>query len=323
MNEYFEIFRTGLHTDSAGHEKDWTEADLNTIAARYNEQKEHEAPLVIGHPETNHPAYGWVESLKVEGGKLLAKAAQIVPEFAEAIKNGLFKKRSISLYQDLLLRHVGFLGAVPPAVKGLKDMTFSDMDKCTLIETATIPEVISFAEYEKVKTSLAATELKAAELTEKLKLSESKFASLTERHAEIINSQQLLQKKFAEFRQSTADREFKSFMDAKMAARAITPAQAEMVYQFKKDLEGSETENLNFEETTKRTDFLKNFVETLPRILPDHVDIPGTEPDTKAFDPFAVALKARDFVETERKKGIFISFTQAVDNVKALFQKLT
>ena len=96
-----------------------------------------------------------------------------------------------------------------------------------------------------------------------------------------------------------------------------------MVYQFKKDLEGSETGNLNFEETTKRTDFLKNFVETLHRILPDHMDIPRTEPETKEFDPFAVALKARDFVETERKKGIFISFTQAVDNVKALFQKLT
>ena len=185
MNEYFEIFRTGLHTDSKGQQKDWTEEDLNHIAAKYNEQKEHEAPLVIGHPEINHPAYGWVENLKVEGGKLLAKAAQIVPEFAEAIRTGLFKKRSISLYPDLLLRHVGFLGAVPPAVKGLKDIAFAATDDTEITEYETTDCNETPADYTEViaenvalKSDLAEKNLKVTELTEKLRLSESEFAEL-------------------------------------------------------------------------------------------------------------------------------------------------
>ena len=55
----------------------------------------------------------------------MAKAKQVVPEFTEALKNGLYKKRSISLDKDGKLRHVGFLGAAAPAVKGLADIQFN------------------------------------------------------------------------------------------------------------------------------------------------------------------------------------------------------
>ncbi len=125
MNDWFEIFRTGTHTDMAGNTKEWTEKDLDMIATGYN-SKQHEAPIVIGHPKDSAPAYGWVEALKREGNTLLAKAGKLVPEFVEAVKQGLYKKRSISLYPDMKLRHVGFLGAVPPAVKGLADIKFEE-----------------------------------------------------------------------------------------------------------------------------------------------------------------------------------------------------
>ena len=55
----------------------------------------------------------------------MAKAKQVVPEFTEALKNGLYKKRSISLDKEGKLRHVGFLGAAAPAVKGLADIQFN------------------------------------------------------------------------------------------------------------------------------------------------------------------------------------------------------
>jgi hypothetical protein len=42
------------------------------------------------------------------------------------VKQGLFKKRSVSLYPDMTLRHVGFLGAVPPSIKGLADIQFKE-----------------------------------------------------------------------------------------------------------------------------------------------------------------------------------------------------
>jgi len=121
----FEILKTGKFTSSNGVEKEFNLSDLEKIAADYNPSVS-EAPIVIGHPKTNDPAYGWIDSLKVSGDRLIASAKQIVPEFMESLKNGLFKKRSVSLTPDGYLRHVGFLGAELPAVKGLADINFSD-----------------------------------------------------------------------------------------------------------------------------------------------------------------------------------------------------
>lgn len=122
-----EIFRTGTHTNSNGDEKSWNEKDLDSIVSKYNPQ-EHEAPVVIGHPKDNAPAYGWVEGLERKGSVLYAKLKDLVPEFVDIMKKGLYKKRSISLYPDMTLRHVGFLGATPPAIKGLADIKFSEQE---------------------------------------------------------------------------------------------------------------------------------------------------------------------------------------------------
>lgn len=119
-----QIFKTGKQTDSNGIERTWTAADLDQIAAAYNPAN-HEAPVVIGHPKDNAPAFGWVEKVWREGETLWAGLKDLVPEFVDLVKQGLFKKRSISLYPDLTLRHIGFLGAMPPAVKGLADIQFT------------------------------------------------------------------------------------------------------------------------------------------------------------------------------------------------------
>src|SRR3990172_5612767 len=108
MSEWISIFRTGMHTDMAGNTKEWTEQDLDAIVARYD-PAEHAAPEVIGHPEHNSPAWGWVEALKRDGQLLYMKVKERAPEFAGMLKKGLFKKRSIALYPDLTLRHVGWL----------------------------------------------------------------------------------------------------------------------------------------------------------------------------------------------------------------------
>lgn len=125
MKEWFEIFATGTWVDSQGRKKTYTQADLDKIVSQYNPQ-ENEAPIVIGHPETNSPAWGWIGKLKRVGDRLLALPSNVVEEFAEMVKKGLFKKRSISLNPDLTLRHVGFLGAAAPAVKGLEDISFEE-----------------------------------------------------------------------------------------------------------------------------------------------------------------------------------------------------
>ena len=134
----FEILKTGKFLSSNGQEKEFSQTDLENIASSYDPSVS-EAPLVIGHPKTNDPAYGWIENLKVTGDRLIAKAKQVVPEFLEAVKNGLFKKRSVSLTQDGKLRHVGFLGAELPAVKGLADLSFSETETDTTYEFSDIP----------------------------------------------------------------------------------------------------------------------------------------------------------------------------------------
>jgi hypothetical protein len=120
-----EVFRAGKHVDSNGVTRSYTEADLDKIASSYDARK-HEAPIVVGHPKDNAPAFGWVESLKREGTKLLAKYKQISPDFTQWAQQGLYKKKSIALYPDMSLRHVGYLGAQPPAIKGLPDFAFEE-----------------------------------------------------------------------------------------------------------------------------------------------------------------------------------------------------
>jgi len=127
--DWVEIFKTGEHTDSAGRTRGFTRADLDKVVAGYDPAN-HEAPVVIGHPKGNAPAYGWVEGVKRADNTLLAKFKQLEPTFKEMVAAGRFKKRSISLYPDGTLRHVGFLGAIPPAIKGLKDVAFQEDEEC-------------------------------------------------------------------------------------------------------------------------------------------------------------------------------------------------
>jgi hypothetical protein len=118
--QWIELFRAGDYGDKGAY----TESDIDQMVASYDPAK-HEAPVVIGHPEHNAPAYGWVEALRRVGSVLMGKLKQVQPQFEELVRKGLFKKRSISFYvtpSGPALRHVGFLGAMPPEVKGLADV---------------------------------------------------------------------------------------------------------------------------------------------------------------------------------------------------------
>lgn len=120
------IFRGGLQTDSSGVTHDG-DALIEKALAKFNTAL-HEPPVVIGHPADDAPAWGWIEGLKKEGNELLMKCKQIQPEFAAMVERGQFKKRSAAFYPDGTLRHVAFLGAMPPAVKGLPDVSFAEGD---------------------------------------------------------------------------------------------------------------------------------------------------------------------------------------------------
>lgn len=130
-----EIFIAGTRADNSNKEVTITPDDLNAIANGYNPSF-HEAPIVIGHPDDNAPAYGWVKSLSAKDGKLYAEFGEMDEGFVSLVKQGRYKKISASFYppnhrsnpkpDNWYLRHIGFLGALPPAVKGLSPVSFND-----------------------------------------------------------------------------------------------------------------------------------------------------------------------------------------------------
>lgn len=138
-----QIFRAGSQTAMSGEEMSFSEADLAASCAAYDPAV-HEAPLVIGHPRHNSPAWGWVQSMAVSGQHLEATPHQLDPEFAELVRAGRFKKISASFYRPdspnnpvpgvWYLRHVGFLGAQPPAVKGLRQVEFGEPGEQGVVE---------------------------------------------------------------------------------------------------------------------------------------------------------------------------------------------
>ena len=129
------IFRAGRQTAMSGESFDFSENDLAACAAAYDPAV-HEAPIVVGHPAADAPAYGWIKGLAAVDGGLDAVPHQVDPAFAELVEAGRFKKISASFYLPdsssnpkpgaLYLRHVGFLGAQPPAVKGLRAPQFAE-----------------------------------------------------------------------------------------------------------------------------------------------------------------------------------------------------
>lgn len=124
FQDWIPIFHGGIQTDSRGVQHDGDELIEAAIAAF--DSARYKPPLVIGHPRNNAPAFGWVSGLKKFGNVLYAKFKDVVPAFEALVKNGLFKKRSARFAPDGSLIHVGFLGAMPPAVKGLADLNFQE-----------------------------------------------------------------------------------------------------------------------------------------------------------------------------------------------------
>jgi len=129
------IFKPGRHTPTQGGVLNFTEADLAQCARVYDPEL-HEAPIVIGHPASNGPAHGWVGALIADKTGLRAVPRQINPSFAEAARQGAFRKVSASFYPpdspdnpvpgSWYLRHVGVLGAQVPAIKGLEQFEFGE-----------------------------------------------------------------------------------------------------------------------------------------------------------------------------------------------------
>lgn len=133
LTDWFDVFRCGTHLDHSGKWRTFSEADIDKAIANYQSDS---VPIVVGHPTLNAPAFGWIQQFRRQGSTLQARASRVADEFADLVKRGLYKNRSISFNSDGTFRHVGFLGAAAPAVKGLEDIQFADKGDFITMDTA-------------------------------------------------------------------------------------------------------------------------------------------------------------------------------------------
>lgn len=143
MNEkWIEIFIGGQQRDSKKQIHDGDKL-IDDAVAKFN-AAHFKPPITIGHSDGDKaPAYGWIGGLKTEiknGVKtLLAKCEDVMPEFAEIVRAGRYRNKSAAFYPDGGLQHLAFLGATPPAVKGLN------------VEFKEIPIIFEFMEEKTVE----------------------------------------------------------------------------------------------------------------------------------------------------------------------------
>lgn len=141
-----DVIKPGTYTDANGTVVEVTAAMIAEMAAEF-EPGLQDAPAVVGHPKMDDPAYGWLRNFRVgEDAVLFCDAVDVDPEFAEILRKGRFKRKSLSFYQPKTRgnpkpgkyypKHLGLLGARPPAVSGLKPISFAGDDEAVVVELA-------------------------------------------------------------------------------------------------------------------------------------------------------------------------------------------
>ena len=138
-----EIAKPGRAVATNGAVVEFTSALLADLAESYDPML-HVAPLVVGHPALDAPAYGSVGQVVYHAAteRVEAIPSEVYPAFAEAVRDRAYRAVSLSMYLPdspsnpkpghHYLRHVGFLGAHPPAIKGLRPVAFGAAEEGVL-----------------------------------------------------------------------------------------------------------------------------------------------------------------------------------------------
>jgi hypothetical protein len=357
-----QIFKPGKHVASDGTVHDFSAARLRGCVDAYDPAL-CEAPLVIGHPATNDPAYGWVKALTF-GETLDALPHQVNPEFAQMVNDGAFKKMSASFYLEdapgnpkpgtLYLRHIGFLGAKAPAINGLKSASFASPDMKGVIEFTDWNGVsiaglfrrlknylIDAAGQEKADAVLPEWELENLTLTAAKKedaaasfnqaeggTTEMNAAEIARREAQLKTDQENFARERAEFSQRAAEQraatilsECTAVIDALVAEGKVLPAQRAGLIAFMAALPAEgvvEFAAAEGQDKVKKpsAEWFRDYLKAQPKVV-EFAEHGHRGRAPIELDAQALADKAVEFMESERKAGREITVTAAVSHVKA------
>lgn len=354
-----EIFRAGSHTAMNGVALDFSETDLAASAAAYDPAV-HEAPLVIGHPKETAPSYGWVKGLAASGNSLAADCDQVNADFAEMVRKGSFKKISASFYPPTspanpkpgtyYLRHVGFLGAQPPAIKGLAPVEFGEADDAVTIEfgeadARTIADLFRslrdfmIGQYGQDSADKALPSYQVAWLAEDAARDtadaipsfseptpkpkeqpvdkttaadlDAQAAALKTQEANFAERQAAFTKEQTAFRR-TANA---AWLDGLVASGRPLPQAKDTLLDFMEAIDGAQP--LDFGEAGKKS-VVEVFKDVLkaPKPTIDFAERAAGDPtEGEAENPSDLARAALSYQESQRQAGIVISTTEAVAHV--------
>jgi hypothetical protein len=128
-------------------------ADLHEIVQSFGELGlSGQVPVGLGHQrKDSEPAEGWITALRVQGDVLVADVQIVNDALIDDIKAGLWRNVSVELALNVqrgkkkyeyVLVGLALLGAVPPAVQGLRPLSDS---VSSIVENAKCEGVLTFS----------------------------------------------------------------------------------------------------------------------------------------------------------------------------------
>ncbi|HBV4372326.1 TPA: peptidase [Klebsiella pneumoniae] len=364
------VFAPGTHTAMDGRTITFTPENCIDLANSYDPSVS-EAPFVIGHPSLTAPAYGWAERFEYRDGIVYAAPRQVNPAFAEAFNAGSYKKRSLSIYQPdspgnpkpghYYARHVGFLGAVPPGVKGLPDAQFAETSgdngplefalpweadnlaslfqslRDWMIQEGSIEKADSIIPQWRIQSILdSATDdrqssispLAYAEETnvDPNKKTPSTAADFAEREAALEERENKLRvAEEAAIKQKALERRtaIVGFADGLVKSGRLLPRQKNSVVEVLVNLSQEPVSFSEGDATVSKTpeELLREILSTKPAVV-DFSEKSGTADEPVDFaDASALATAAQSYQAEQAKNGRTISMTDAVNHVTKGAQK--
>lgn len=297
-----EIFRPGKFKAMSGQEIEFSAAMLDSIAKAYDPAV-HQSPLVIGHPKVEDPAYGWVKALSFANSRLVAEPEAVVEEFAGVVSAGLYKNVSASFFApdhpanpkpgNYYLKHVGFLGATPPAVSGLKPVSFASGDEKEICIEFAVEAPQPPARHDSKEKE---NELKEKELADKEKNQNEREQKLNTREAELKKA------------------EFASFIGGLKKKGKLVPAVEAGLVEFMMGLDAGNVVEFAGEKKTQ-VDFFKSFLEKQPQVVSFGEYAPDIVASPDAVTPKQLAEKAGKLKARLEGEGVVISYADAVERV--------
>lgn len=338
------LLKPGTFRDMNGNDVSFTASDIAAIAKSYD-PKLSAAPIVVGHPKIDDPAYGWTASLETDSDGLHANAQDIDPAFADLVRAKRYRTVSASLYRpdspgnpkpgQWYLRHIGFLGAQPPAVKGLKPVALgADGQGVTTVELAADEDSDGklwrqFKSWLKSQLTADLSDSPAPASDPLANFSEEQEATLAEtkeleaREAQLAERETALaarEKSIADAEAQTRQADCLAFADALVKEGKLLPADKPVVLDLllgikpdgKVDLaDGSGTKTVSMDAATRA------FFQRLPKIVPlgEHAPRNAAALATDAQDPVALAEAASALVAKMAVEGKTISHAEAVERI--------